>query len=194
MLIDFWWCGISILMFSFIFFFNLLVYVSNIIIFILSRFLAFTVYSISTSYMLLFIFYLNGDTTHHLFLHCFTILEFVIFIHSIKVALHFDIFYKAVSEERLMSVVVPRFFCVFNDRLLILYLTNIMATCCNRILYTLFLCLWHKILCWNPRPAWLKFSNLTSIFLKSDTLFWFEDCFLFFPMEIYLLSLWLKGH
>ena len=96
-------------MFSFIiFFFNLLVYVSNII-FILSRFLAFTFYSISIIYMLLFIFYLNGDTAHHLFLHCFTNPEFVIFIHSIKVALHFDIFYKAVSEL-LMSFVVHRFF------------------------------------------------------------------------------------
>ena len=52
--------------------------------------------------------------------------------------------------------------------------SNIMATCCNRILYILFLCLWHKILCWNPRPAWLKFNNLTRIFLNSDMLFWFE--------------------
>ena len=98
-------------MFSFIiFFFNLLVYVSNIIIFMLSRFLAFTFYSKSIIYMLLFIFYLNGDTAHHLFLHCFTIPEFVIFIHSIKVALHFDIFCKAVSEEWLLSFVVHRFF------------------------------------------------------------------------------------
>ena len=102
-------------MFSFIiFFFNLLVYVSNIIIFILSRFLAFTFYSKSIIYMLLFIFYLNGDTAHHLFLHCFTIPEFVIFIHSIKVALHFDIFYKAVSEEWLLSFVVHRFFCALE--------------------------------------------------------------------------------